>query len=297
MTFWSQPLEEYFPMEVLPGAHSTVDRWRKMASQFCSTGVDRRSGTRFAPFFDVANERWSLGPGAVWVNGFYAENTQPVIVETPGNAGLIVARLQPEIQEIRLLWRPGASPGDGLKDPEGWYDAELFWCEPGGGWQDLRRDVPLPWLPPPVTEMPAWVPRGFIGRAVGPGAGFPSDDPFQGGAGDVLVAYPSAWARWVSGRAYRFVVHTWWTATGGSGQVRFWVNDNHGLRFSQVLWNGTVDPSQGMVKTTSVTIRDVAGTIGTGQVVAVLTSEGGAPFPFMHWAANSSRIEVEDVGI
>jgi hypothetical protein len=297
MTFWSQPLEEYFPMEVLPGAHSTVARWRKMARQFCSTGVDRR-GPRFEPFFwDQANARFMLGPGAVWVNGFYAENTQAAVLEVPGGDGLIVARLQPEIQEIRLLWRPGANPGDGLKDPEGWYDAELFWLRNADGyWTDERRMVPLPWLPPPVTEMPAYVPRGFIGRQVGPGAPFPGA-PGVGGGGNVLVAYPATYPGFVSGRAYRFIVHTWWTNTGGSGQVRFWVNDLHGLRFSQVLWNGSANPQEGTVRTTSVTITNLTGTINTAEVVAVISSEGGAPFPFLHWDANSSRIEVEDVGV
>ena len=297
MTFWSQPLEDYFPMEVLPGAHSTVTRWRKMARQFCSTGVDRRSA-RFEPwYFDPGNQRVQLGPGAVWVNGFYGTNSAAVVINTPGNDGIIVARFQPELQEVRLVFRPGAGIGGEIEDPDGWYETPLMFVRNDGFWQDLRRMVPIPWVPPPVTEMPPWVPRGLIGRAVGPGAPFPSGDPNAGGAGNVLVAYPATYPRWVSGRAYRFTLHTYWTSSGGSGQVRFWVGDTQGLRESLVLFNSFANSQEGSVRATSVVVQNVTGTIGTGEVVAVLSAEGGTPIPFMHWPALNSRIEVEDVGV
>jgi hypothetical protein len=284
-------------MEVLPGAHSTVTRWRKMARQWCSTGVDRRSN--FDPYFwDQPNQRFHLGPGAVWVDGYWGGNTQAVVLNTPGNTGIIVARFQPELQEVRLVWRPGVGIGGELRDPEGWYETPLVYLRDADGyWQDLRRMVPIPWLPPPVTEMPPWVPRGIIGRAVGPGTPFPSGDPNAGGAGNVLVAYPATFPRWVSGRAFRFTLHTYWTASGGSGRVRFWVADTQGVRTSLVLFDSFVSPYDGQIRTTSVVVRNVTGTFGTAEVVAVLSSEGGTPWPFLHFPALNSRIEVEDVGV
>lgn len=273
-------------MEVLPGAHSTITRWRRMAQHWCSTGVDRRSAA-FQPFYwDQAGQVLALGPGAVWVNGFYAENSQGVIIATPGNNGIVVARYQPELQEVRLVWRPGVVPGGEIKDPEGWYETPLIWLGSPEGWRDMRRLVPIPVTAPPVTEMPPWVPRGIIGVAIGPGATFPP------GAGNVLVAYPSTYPRFVPGRAYRVTCHTWWTSGGGSGQVRFWTSDAVGLRSSIVLWGGFADSSQGVVRTASVVVPNFG-----ASAVAVITAEGGTPWPFLTFEAGSSRIEIEDVGM
>jgi hypothetical protein len=291
MTFWSQPLEEYFPMAVLPGAHSTVARWRKMARTWCSSGVDRRS-PRFEPFFwDQPNATFLLGPGAVWVNGFYAENSQAVVLQVPGGTGLIVARLQPEIQEVRLLWRPGATTGDELHDPEGWWDVPLFELRDADGmWWDRRRLVPIPPAPPPVTEMPAWVPRGLIGVSIGPAS------QWGPASGNVHVAYPFTWPRFVPGRHYRLNMWAWWTqqsaGTNIGGQVRLWTSEAAGVRDSNILFQGGGTLYDAMFGVWSMGLTNFG-----EQAMIVLSAEPqGSMSPPWIFNANSVRMELEDVG-
>lgn len=289
MSFWSQPLEQYFPMEVPPGSHSTLTRWRRMAQQWCSTGVDRRSAAFQPWYWNGTEQRFHMGPGAVWVNGFYAANSQEVDIATPGNNGIIVARYQPELQEVRLVFRPGVGIGGEVKDPEGWYEAPLIFLRDDAYTQDLRRLVPLPWAPPPVTEMPAWVPRGLIGTSVGPAAAT--------GPGHVSAhaAAPFSWPRFVVGRSYR-VRASWWfttTTTGGGqgGQVRFYCRDDtHGEHGQVIMYQGAGQLGEGTFGNLALVVRNA----GPGFLVVVAAEPWAGLTPNFLWAANCVRIEVED---
>jgi hypothetical protein len=297
---WYTPLEEYFPMEVLPGAHSTVVRWRKMARLWCSSGVVQPSRSTSPqenfPFsvyaWDFPNGTVMVAPGSVWVNGYYGENRLAKQLQGVVNQGLMVVRFDPALQTIAIVFRPFVDIGGQIQDPDGIWEIPLARLNADLSITDLRRLVPLPYLPPPVTEMPAWVPRGLVATSVGPGA------PAGPGHVNAHVAYPMSAPRFVPGRHYRVTASTWWTqnttGTGIGGQVRCYARDDGGERADAILYQGSqlTGANEGVFRQTSFLVP----AFGTSAVVVVTAEPFAGENPLYVFPANSTRIEVEDIG-
>ncbi len=152
--------DDVFPMEERT---TFAARWRRMARQWCPSGVVRGIGDEMWPVY--WDRDWGgpgqgalvVGTGAVWVNGFYGEATTTKHVNVPSNVGLVVARLDPGTQNITLVWKEGPSHGP-TPDPDGIWEVPLVYLW-GDRWDDMRPKVPPePELAP--FEIPPWVPRG-----------------------------------------------------------------------------------------------------------------------------------------
>jgi hypothetical protein len=194
----SVEFDTYFPFDAGPGANTGRARWRQMGRLWLASGVVKGVTTEMNPnFWDAAAQVFHIAPGAVWVDGFYGEATVGKAVPTPGNDGLVVARLRPDTNDIILEWRPGARIGDELQDPIGWWDVPLFEIWPDGRWADRRRFVsPEPFVG--LAEVPPWVPRGHLWT-------WPAPDTLVD-AGDghgILGTYLSWTPGWVAGRHIR----------------------------------------------------------------------------------------------
>jgi hypothetical protein len=231
-------LDDYFPMEVPPGAHSTIVRWRKMARQWCVPGVVR---SHLGPSPQEPNSLmvWSwdrdgsatgtpytatIAPGGCWVSGFYGVARNHTQLVCPGT-GLVVCRFDPTIQDILFVFRNGLGPGQEFKDPNGAWELPLAYLDDAAGTiTDLRRFIPLPSMDPPITELPAWLPRGFQTIYTGPETQVDTD--FAGA--DVVVGYPG-WEGWyIPGRHLRCSLYCSAWSLGGQAMVHFWARDTRG---------------------------------------------------------------------
>jgi hypothetical protein len=283
----------YVPFDRGPGAQANIERWRKMAQLFARTGVVRPKFMQWPPgsgeqhplsaWQFVGGEIW-IAPGACWVNGFYGRNRNHIQIPA-SEAGLVVARLDPVAQEIRLVHRPGVGVGGEIKDPNGWWELPLAYFN-GAGFQDLREFTPLEILPPPITEIPPWVPRGFMLALVGPETEVrpPFNEPTN-----ILVAYPSSYGWFVAGRSYRFQFLISNTVAGGIVGLRTWAADETGLRHTQQAWQGQVMAIGSIDKATSFVVRNCR----PGFVAVIEGTSSNANNFFAPW---SCRIEIEDVG-
>jgi hypothetical protein len=284
----------YIPFDRGPGAQANIERWRKMAQLFARSGVVRTKFMQWPPTSGEQNPlsvfHWDgsnlyVAPGACWVNGFYGRNYAQKGLPTT-EPGLVVARLDPLAQEIRLVHRPGVEIGGEIKDPNGWWEMPLAHFSEAVGITDLRVFTPLEILPPPITEIPPWVPRGRVLELLGPDTEVrpPFSEPTN-----ILVAYPSSYGWFVAGRHYRFTFLINNTVSGGIVGLRTWAADESGLRHTQQAWQGQVLAIGNIVKTTSFVVRNCR-----PGFVAVIegTSNNGNNF----FAPMTCRIEIEDVG-
>jgi hypothetical protein len=283
----------YVPFDRGPGAQANIERWRKMAQLFARTGVVRPKFTQWPPgtgeqnplmaWQFVGGEIW-VSPGACWVNGFYGRNRSHIQIPA-SEAGLVVARLDPVAQEIALVHRAGVGVGGEIKDPNGWWELPLGYFN-GSGFQDLREFTPLEILPPPITEIPPWVPRGHMLALLGPETQVvpPFSEPIN-----VLVAYPSSYGWFVAGRNYRFqFLINMQVATGTVG-LRTWAADESGVRHTQQAYQGPTMAIGNIIKTTSFVVRNCRpGFVAV--IEATSTSQANLFTPL------TCRIEIEDVG-
>lgn len=295
-------MDTFVPFDRGPGAEANIERWRKMAQLFAKTGVVRTRFFNWPPtsgeqnplmVFHFDGTNLFLSPGPCWVNGFYGRNhTQRLIPAS--DPGLVVVRLDPTAQEMSIVYRPNTVAGDEIKDPNGWWEMPLahFWGAATPGLTDLRTFTPLEVLPPPVTEIPGWVPRGYKHAEVGPPA------ELMVGPGTaihawVVVSYPGAHAWYVPNRNYRITATSWFRTGGGftdlTLNVRAW--DDTGSRGEAVMHAQQVPPfgSAGVRGTAQFD----AYRCQSGLVVGVEAIVNGTAFWFDAW---NTRIEIEDVG-
>jgi hypothetical protein len=292
-------LDDFFPMEAPPGAHSTDVRWRKMARQWCVPGVVRPElGPTPAEPHPLMVWMWDrdgsatgvpgtvqISTGACWVSGFYGQlvSRHARLVCPPGaTGGLVVCRFDPTVQDITFVYRPGVGIGGEARDPTGVWELPLAYLdEANGAIVDLRRFIPLESMAPPITELPQWLPRGSLAVYTGPDTQLDFD--FNGG--DALVAYVG-WEGWFTpGRRLRcslYCTPNIWV-TGAEPAVAFWAADERGeqARHRHQLI-GTDDSFS-----TSFTVEDVQ-----PGLVAVVSAVGGN----IRFQAHSCRITIDDAG-
>jgi hypothetical protein len=283
----------YIPFDRGPGAQANIERWRKMAQLFARTGVVRTKFMQWPPTSGEQNPlmawQWDgtnifVSPGACWVNGFYGRTSGHKQIPASA-AGLVVARLDPVAQEIRLVHRPDVGVGGEIKDPNGWWELPLAYFN-GATFQDLREFTPLEILPPPITEIPPWVPRGHMLSLVGPEQ---EVRPDFNTPTNVLVAYPSGYGWFGVGRSYRFTFLINNTVAGGIVGLRTWAADESGLRHTQQAWQGQVMAIGAIVKTSSFVVRNC-------QPGFVAVIEGTSSNQNNFFGPYGCRIEIEDVG-
>jgi hypothetical protein len=217
----STPMELAFPMAEGPGAGADMARWRLMACVWSDDGVVRGVGDQF--HFHGWQEPGvvALGPGAVWVNGFYARNEAAKLLLVPGDDGSILATIDTNLQRCTLDWADGLHGwGGGGSQVTPWWQIPIWELHGHGQPVTDRRNLipPVP-PPPPITEIPAWVPRGYFGTVFGP----TTTVQLPVGATDLVTWDPAADGRWVVGRVHRYTAHVPWIRGPGTGQVRFFL--------------------------------------------------------------------------
>lgn len=305
--------EDFFPMEIPPGNHSTMDNWRKMAQLWCADGVvlPHLSGSPQEP---NALQVWAwdgswiggtwnatVAPGACWVNGFYGWNEDHRNVVAVGS-GLLVARYDPVAQTVALVHRPGVGIGGEVKDPTGWWEVPLAYMNAEAPQiVDLRRYVPLADLTPGIPEIPAWVPRGLMppaswGWAFGPAGQW---DVGQGTT-DLLVIYPGTVGFFTPGRSYRITaLAAPQRIQDGTGtpnyNLDFFVQDDRGLLYNEVIlrWNQGVQTSatSGSAWSGQVVIQGAQRNLAAGLRIAIHNAGHVVRFP-----VGSLVLACEDVG-
>lgn len=295
----------YVPAEIGAGAQANIERWRKMAKMYARDGVVRPKYFNWPPSsgeqnplsvygWDWGSGAVSVAPGPCWVNGFYGRNYERKVLAVPaGGQGLVVVRLDPIAQELLLVFRPGAAgPGDVIRQPDGLWEIPLAWMQTDGQILDLREYTPVEILPPPVTEIPSWVPLGLLQIDTAPATNMIVGAETQ----YIHVAYPGANARFIAGRSYRFTFSTHWQTPVGFEHITFvnaWVRDDPpgGMRRVENMYVGTHPQLAGpiMSATTSFSVDNC----GAGLVAVV---EARAPGGTMTFLAGGTRIEIEDVG-
>jgi hypothetical protein len=173
--------EEYFPMAEGPGAGADWLRWRKMAMLWSDSGVvlgvgesppgsvPPNTGLYFQGWWEPGSVL--ISSGAVWINGFYAENLVGKTVITPGDDGTIMGVLDPYTEELRLEWGPGLH-GDMDRfntRTDHYWQIGLWELNGYGNTVDQRRFVPPPRQEPPLVEVPEWVPKPYFRSYTGSG--------------------------------------------------------------------------------------------------------------------------------
>jgi hypothetical protein len=280
----SDPMDLAFPMAEGPGAGADMARWRRMASLWSDDGVVRGVGNQFNfwGWVDGAPGTIAIGDGALWVNGFYAANEVGKWLLTPGDDGMIFAELLMAEQEVRIRFAPGAH-GPPVHDPNGYWSLNL-WELHGHGQPvtDRRFLIPPVPPPPPVTEIPAYVPRGYLASAVGPSTAV----ALPSGA-STLVAWDSAGdGRFVPGRLYRALAYVGYMRASSQAQVYFYVSA--GGYTERVAW---VDPNGFDAWSGTASFR-IRGEAGMNFWVWAQLNFGALTVP-----ANSIRVDIEDAGI
>jgi hypothetical protein len=306
-------MEDYFPMEIPPGNHSTMDNWRKMAQLWCADGVVLPD-LSFMPSerFPLSAYGWdwnasacSIAPGACFVNGFYGQNDTAKVLQVgaPPDWGLVVARYDPVAQLISIVYKGGSGPTDLVRDPAGWWEIPLAQMNTDGSIADLRRGVPLADLTPGIPEIPAWVPRGLLPpNAVGWGWAYGPTGTWDVGQGttDLLVIYPGATHYFIPGRSYRFTaLAAPERLSDGSGQPDFWlsffVQDDRGLVYNEILlrWNQSAQGTSlvGNAFSGLVTIGNAHGNLAAGLRITIANAGHVVRFP-----VGSLVLACEDAG-
>lgn len=130
-----------FPTDGAAGSVATEAQWRKMAREWLASGVLPDVGAQFAPSYAAATI--TCQPGAVWIDGHYAELT--VATGTPvTSAGILVVRFTVASNLFELVYR------DAITVPT---QTTAVWemviaSMAGGVMTDRRIVLTIPGLPP-----------------------------------------------------------------------------------------------------------------------------------------------------
>ena len=127
-------VDNYFPFDTGPGSTATAARrWRLMARLWSSTGVVPLYLNSLVP--SIAGSVVTIGPGAVWIDGYYGESDSPKTVSVSGN-GMVVARMDPTARNILIIFVPNQTvPTQNQNDI---YEVPLALVTSGSILQDIR---------------------------------------------------------------------------------------------------------------------------------------------------------------
>ena len=128
------PLLTGWPTDAGDGSVSTEARWRAMARLWAPSGVVDGYLDRLDP--DYALGAVTVGAGAAWIDGHYANSSPRAAVAVTSN-GLVVIRWTPAANTFELLYRDGATTPT-QTDPT--WELPLAQMT-GGAMTDLREFV------------------------------------------------------------------------------------------------------------------------------------------------------------
>jgi hypothetical protein len=141
-----------WPTDAASGSVATEARWRKMGRVWAPSGVVAGLGAEMAP--SLAYPNLTIGDGAAWVDGHYAELVSSQVLTATAN-GLAVVRFDPAANSAELLWRDGATvPTQSLT---GIWELPIYKTVGSVG-TDMRA-VPGGWR----TYSPTWLPGSGLG--------------------------------------------------------------------------------------------------------------------------------------
>ncbi len=95
-----------WPTDALDGSVANEARWRKMARLWSVSGVELGRAAELAP--SLAGLNLTIGAGACWVDGHYAELAGDQVLAVTAN-GLAVVRFDPAANTAELLYRDAVS--------------------------------------------------------------------------------------------------------------------------------------------------------------------------------------------
>jgi hypothetical protein len=237
----SVAMDSFFPMPEGPGADVMFDRWRQMAMLWAPSGIVRGVGEELGAFWDGVTDQLIISSGAVWVNGVFGELATAKWYGIPGMIGLLVARFDPARNNLEVVFKEGAGHIC-VEDPDGWWEIPLYRINGAGSWGDERVFTPPIIPPPPVTEMPAYTPRGHILTGSWPDV----LTDISPGSQEIFFWNISSHPRFIPGRNYRFNLAVGRQRVQRIGDAQFswagnmwWrVTDDAGERFRTFIHNG-----------------------------------------------------------
>lgn len=209
--------EEYFPFEA-PARQANMSRWRRMGRLWLHNGVVQGVGEQFLPLsWEPHNQRFLLGTGAAVVEGFYGATTSwHTWVQTPGNDGMVKARLDPGAQQVQLCYEQWHGFHDDPWAAHGIVETPLVEVWPDGRWAD-RRIMVSPDVVEGMETIPAWVPKGHRWAGSGPAA------TAEVASGGICHQMAFSWMpEFAPGRHYR--VAGYGIATQGNGWSDVWLH-------------------------------------------------------------------------
>jgi hypothetical protein len=130
--------DNYFPFDTGPGAGATPDRWRRMARNFYGSGVVPGYLNQCIP--SLAAGVVTIGTGAMWIDGFYGENTVAKTVGVSGN-GMVVGRMDPTGRTIQYLFVPNQTVPS-QAGVTGIYEIPIMQVAGGTTGTDIRQFAP-----------------------------------------------------------------------------------------------------------------------------------------------------------
>jgi hypothetical protein len=131
---------DVWPTEAGAGIVATEARWRKMGRMWTPTGV----GTAGALAPSRSGTTLTIQPGAVWLDGHYAEllTAQTLTITT---SGIAVVRWDPASSTVELLWRDAVLTP--TVDFAGVYEFVIYQLQASGVGRDMRVFLPGVWVP------------------------------------------------------------------------------------------------------------------------------------------------------
>src|SRR5215831_8844162 len=132
--------ETYIPFDTGPGATATTARWRSMSRGFRYNGIVPGFANQFTA--TISAGVLAIQPGAVWVDGFYAETTTNHTVSSTGlGPGLTVLRADPVARTIAFFYLPAVTvpnqPAPALST--GVYEIPLYYVVSQTTFNDVRQ--------------------------------------------------------------------------------------------------------------------------------------------------------------
>ena len=298
--------EDYFPMAEGPGAGADRRRWRQMARLWADSGVVRRAEAVNMLHFHgwVEPGMVAMSAGAVWLNGFYGESLVDRWLATPGDDGMVMAVLDPFTETVRLEWGPGLH-GPDLEPWNNWqvdtyWHAALWELNGFGNVTDRRQFVPPERQPPPLVEVPDFVPKPFFRSYVGSGLVDVSTTPvfiWQQPVGNDPAFIPGRNYRvtWYFNNPFSRTAANW----GGLSNAECALWDHGGERVGRLrAYSDSLQPPfpSGTYQLPARTVTAALNAADAGFSVGVTAWISGANFVNDQWSLQNIRIEVVDCG-
>jgi hypothetical protein len=282
-TFW--PFEE-------EGRQANMSRWRRMGRLWLHNGVVQGVGEQFlARAYEPANQRFLVGTGAAFIEGFYGATANWTWVSCPGMDGMVKCRLDQNAQQVMICYEGGHAYHDDPWAAHGVVETPLYDVWPATdprGWAD-RRLMVSPDVVEGLETIPGWVPMGRRYEVDGPAG------PAEVALGSNAVQMNLSWMPgFAVGRSYRVAGYA--SVSAGTGWSNSWahlraMDGTTAVRDRAIARPIPSGPTQGWGE---FVLDHVAADL---QLCVQVWGGVGGGFGNLHFTVNSCRIEVTDLGV